>query len=100
MCAREGACGLCSLQAIKGGGVEGSILWREKLHDRELIVQVSQIASDFFSIITLINIITFNFVCDLSLIILGPRSVSGCMPQVCVGKLLRWTDCVYSKRGE
>lgn len=52
VCAREGACGLCSLQAIKGGGVEGLILWREKLHDRELIVQVSQIASKFYPIIT------------------------------------------------
>lgn len=95
MCAREGACGLCSLQAIKGGGVEGLILWREKLHNRELIEQVSQTASEFFPIITFFK---FNFVCDLPPIILGPRRVSGCMPQVCVGKLLRWTDCVYSKR--
>ncbi|XDV43277.1 hypothetical protein PO909_011784 [Leuciscus waleckii] len=39
VCARESACGLCSLQSIKGGGVEGLILWKEKPHDRELIVQ-------------------------------------------------------------
>lgn len=39
VCARESASGLCSLQSIKGGGVEGLILWREKPHDRELIVQ-------------------------------------------------------------
>lgn len=74
--AREGACGLCSLQAIKGGGVDGLILWREKLHDRELFVQVSQIASEFF----LLSLCSFNFVCDLSPAILDlAESLAACL---------------------
>jgi len=98
VCARESECGLCSLQSIKEGGVEGLILRREKPHDRELIVQVSHIATGFYLFSHFMC--TFSFVCDLSPVILGPQRVSGCMPQVCVGKLLRWTDCVYSKRVE